>query len=234
MREPLRTTATAAGLIATLTLGVLAQAPQATPPMPPQASPLNLPAERGVQLTFPADGIVSLAARDVTVREIFAEWTRQTGATFTNAERLPAQPITVLYENMTQAAVIDSLLRSAAGYFLVPRGTGPVATSDMATVYIIPTSQPTTTSSYGAPAPTAYAPQVVTQGNPNDEIPPVTPATEEAPPQPEAPRTNQPSYLGTPGGIVPIVPVSSGRGSGAGSGGTTPPPPPPPPTGSGS
>jgi hypothetical protein len=227
MRERLRTTAAAAGLVGMLTLGVFAQAPQ-TPPA------------TSLQLTFPAEGQVTLVATNVTVREILAEWTRLTGATFTNAEKMPAERLTVQYENMPQSAVVDSLLRSAAGYLLAAHGNGPAAVSNVATVYIIPTSQGTANAAT-AFQPQVFTPQIGTLGSPNDEIPPVSPVTEDQPPpQQEQPpsRPNQPTYLGTPGGIVPIVPVPPARGGGAGPGGagggtTPPPPPPPPPTGGG-
>lgn len=225
MRSRLRTTVVATGLTGVLTLGALAQTQS----------------ERKLELSFPADGLVTLVAADVTARDILAEWTRQTGAVFVNAEKMPAEPLTLQFENMPQARVIDSILRSAAGYLLAPAGGGPVATSSVASVYIIPTSRATSTGAYNAPPVQTFAPQVLTPGSPNDEIPPVTPPTEQAPPQPEQPQPNRPTYLGTPGGIVPIVPVNPTRGGGAGSGGTTgggttggPPPPPPPPTGSGS
>lgn len=223
MRERLRLTLVTAVLAAALSLGALAQTQSSS--------------ERTLKLSFPADGVVTLEAKNVTIREILAEWSRQTGAVFANAEKLPSQPQTLLFEQMPQSAVIDSLLRDAAGYLLAPQGGGPVATSNVASVYIIPTSRATSTGAFTSPAPAAFAPQVVTQGNPNDEIPPVTPATEE-PPQPTSrPQPNQPTYLGNPGGIggiVPITPVPSrGSGSGTTGRGGTPPPPPPPPTGGG-
>lgn len=225
MRNHLRTSSAALAWAAVLTLGVLAQTP----------------AERKLELTFPADGLVTLVAQNVTVREILAEWTRQTGAPFTNAEKLGNELQTVQYDNQPEAAVIDSLLRSAAGYFVAPRQRGPVMSSRIAMVYIIPTSRGTASSGFNSRPATAFAPPVLTAGSPDDEIPPVIPTTGEpapgqaTPPRPEA---NRPTYLGTPGGIggiVPITPVNpAGRGGGVGTGGGTTPPPTPPPTGSGS
>jgi hypothetical protein len=217
MRTGIRTSTAALGWVAVLTLGVLAQTPT----------------ERKLEISFPADGLVTLVAQNVTLREIFAEWTRQTGAAFTNAEKLAGEPQTVQYENQPEAAVIDSLLRSAAGYFVAPQRGGPVMSSRIAMVYIIPTSRGTASTGFSSSPATAFAPPVLTPGNPNDEISPVTPATEPgqtASPQPEP---NRPTYLGP--GIVPITPVNSGgRGGGPGGAGGTSPPPTPPPGSTGS
>lgn len=220
MRRHLRTSTAAAAWIAVLTLGVLAQTPT----------------QRKLELSFPADGLVTLVAQNVTVREILAEWTRQTGAAFTNAEKLAGDLQTLQYESQPETAVIDSLLRSAAGYFVAPRRGSPVMSSRIAMVYIIPTSRGTASTGFASSPSNVFAPPVLTAGSPDDEIPPVTPVAEPGEPgqaAPPPPGANRPTYLGTPGGIGGIVPITPvGRGGSTG-GGTTPPPT-PPPTGSGS
>lgn len=216
MHARVRTVAVAAALAAGLTLGTHAQTP----------------ATRTLELSFPEPGLVTLAATNVTVREILADWTRQTGAVFTNADRLAGGPVTVQYERQPEEAVVRSLLRAAAGLMIVPRDPGPVARSRVAAVYIVPASRGTTGTSYVPSAPSPMAADLVTPGSPDLEIPPAMPNPENRPAQ-TPPAVGRPT---TPGVIVPIVPIigtGSGRG-GAGGGGRGTPPPPPTGTGSGS
>jgi len=216
MHARVRTIAVAAALTAGLTLGTFAQTP----------------ATRTLELSFPEPGLVTLVASNVTVREILADWTKQTGAVFTNADRLAGGPVTVQYDRLPEEAVVRSLLRSAAGLMIVPRDPGPVALSRVASVYIVPTSRGTTTGTAYAPSmPAPVAADLVTPGSPDLEIPPALPGPENPPAQTPPATVGRPN---TPGVIVPIVPVigtGSGRGgAGGGSRGT----PPPPPTGTGS
>jgi hypothetical protein len=221
MFEQWRTAAVSTVLVGALSLGGLAQTP----------------AERKLEISFPAEGLVTIVASGVTVREILAEWTRQTGTPFTNVDKLAGEPVSVQYESRHESDVIFSLLRSAAGVFMAPAGNGPVGTSRIASVYIVPTSRATANPSFNSPAgPAPFAPPVLTPGSPADEIPPVTPTADPTPPaQTQPPAGNRPPTVGTPGVFVPITPVNPvGRGGGAGTGGGTQPPPTPPPAGQGS
>ena len=175
------------------------------------------PTERKLQLSFDHGGLVTLVAQNVTVRDILAEWARQGGTQMVNADKLTGAPITVQFEAQPEAVVLDSLLRSVAGYILVPRLAGSTGASTWQSVSILPTSHPT--ALYSAPT---SAPQIapVVQPMPDDEIPPVNatpPAqTQQAPPQ------NRPY---NPGVYVPLTPVTNspgtpapGMGSGTGTG----------------
>src|SRR5690349_605789 len=79
-------------------------------------------APRKLQLSFDADRRVSLAAQNVTVAEILAEWARQCGCYVVNGNRLGGAPLAVpiQFERAGQADVLASLLRQAAGYVLTP------------------------------------------------------------------------------------------------------------------
>src|SRR4051812_42337301 len=69
------------------------------------------------------NGLVTIVAKDVTVRQILAEWARVGQAKIVNAERLPGGPVTMELTNMPEAMVLDTLLRGAAGYVAAPRPT---------------------------------------------------------------------------------------------------------------
>lgn len=170
---------------------------------------------RRLDISFDMQGRVTLVAQNVTIGEILAEWQRVGQSQIVNAERLGGAPVPMLhFENRPETEVMDSLLRSAAGYILAPRTARTAGPSMFETVMILPTSTPTASSAYSPPP----AQPLRTQGSPDDEIPPVTPA-------PANPATNEPATPPNPTAtrpsnvvpIVPIVPVTPVTGRGAGS-----------------
>ena len=181
-----------------------------------------------VQIKFEDGGLVTLAANGATIREILAEWSRQGGSLFVNAERLSGTPLTLEYASQPEKDVMASLLRQAAGYVLGPRRAGTVGASSFEVVYILPTSNPSA-SVYSAPQPT-YQPQLPTMGNPDDELAPVGRGAPGPQPVPTPTPTPTPDPYGrppgSPGVAVTVVPVTTPPIAGA-----PPPPPPTPPAG---
>ncbi len=170
------------------------------------------PAGRTLSLTFESDGTVSLKAQNVTVRDIFMEWALRCGCFVVNAAQLTGPPlqIPVMFDHAPQAAVLESLLRQAAGYVLTPRRTASAGPSNYDVIYILATSTATTPPpSYGSAFTSPAAAPIVTAGSPDDELPPVQPSRVEnrpatPPPAPPAARTNSPGVS-----IVPIVPIGN-------------------------
>lgn len=133
------------------------------------------PAARAVALSFDADGRVNLAAQNVPVRDVLAEWARQCGCFIVNADRLPGViDVPVEFAHAAQSDVLASLLRQAAGYVLTPKRSGDRGISNYETIYIVPTSNPVASAYVPPPVPPAGA-NLPTRGAPDDEIPPVTP-----------------------------------------------------------
>lgn len=183
------------------------------------------PPVRTLQLAFHADGLVSLSAQNVSVREILAEWARQCGCYVVNWDKLAGTPLAMplQFERAAQGKVLESLLRQAAGFVLTPKRVGSQAISNYETIYILATS----TAAAGAYVPPVTVPAAImpmpTPGSPEDEIPgvgaqpglrPDPPAPPQgAPPGPGvpgmAPGTVAPRPVGTPGVFVPIVPVGT-------------------------
>jgi hypothetical protein len=205
MRAKTLTGLLAAGLLLIVTVHPAAQAP----------------AERKLQLSFDGNGLVTLIAQNVTVREILAEWSRVGGTLMVNADKLTGAPITVQFEAQPEAVVLESLLRPAAGRILYPRLAGSTGASIWQSVAIMPTSHPT--SLY---TPTSTAPQIapVVQPMPDDEIPPINPAQNQ--PGQTQPTQNRPTMPGvyvptqgvpTPGpSTTPGTTTTTGRGRGGG------------------
>ena len=68
-----------------------------------------------------ANGRVSVTAKDATVRQILAEWSKVGQVKIVNAERIPGGPLTLELKDMPEEQALDLLLRSVAGYMAAPR-----------------------------------------------------------------------------------------------------------------
>lgn len=213
------------------------------------------PAPQGprLQLTFEGNGQVTLISNGATLQEILREWTVRGGTPFVGAERLSGAGLTLQYSKQSETEVLRSLLRAASGLILAPRREGSVGVSQFEAVYVLATSTPTSSTSYGSTyTPTYSQPTVSTTGNPSTEVPPVgasaagamanqgaAGANSAGPGPQQQQQAAPPDYPATSTGVRPvaisIVPVPS-----AGSTTTTPPatntPPPastPPPANTG-
>jgi len=128
-----------------------------------------------VQVTI-HDGLVTVIAKDATVRQIIAEWARVGQAKVVNAERLPGGPITIELTNMPEGMVLDTLLRGAAGYLAAPRATTVAGLSTFDRVIVMPTSSAPKTAGTAPPPPVFQQPQfaqpnVVADDDQDDERP---------------------------------------------------------------
>lgn len=178
-----------------------------------------VPAPRSLEISF-QDGRVTLVATGVTLNEILAAWQRQGGTRIVNAERLTTGPQSYEFHNAPEAAVMQSLLRNAAGVIVAPRRPGgPVGASMLEQVLVLATSRPTTSAASVMTMPSTQNPNPVPiYGQPDDDIPPAIPLQRPASEQPArppapAPPSNQPS-LGTAGssstpGVI-VAPVKPG------------------------
>jgi hypothetical protein len=192
------------------------------------------------------DGRVTIVAENVTLAEIFAEWSRKGGSRIVNAERLPNAPVMLTeFKNQPEADVLRTLLREAPGYGAAMR-PAMAGASTVQTVFILAVRSTVASASSaqgGNPQPMQPQPQAaprMLQGTPDDEIPPVRPLIGDQPPtMPGSPAgANQPmnSNLrmgpggtvtstvpgviipspGAPAGTKPTAPPAGGRGGGGG------------------
>jgi hypothetical protein len=96
-----------------------------------------------------ADGRATVIAKDVTVRQILAEWARVGDTRMVNGEKVAGGPISLELVDVPEKDALDILLRTAAGYVTGPRPAGAAGASLYDRVMILATSR--------APAPTAAA-----------------------------------------------------------------------------
>jgi hypothetical protein len=67
------------------------------------------------------DGLVTLSATNVPVRQVLAEWARVGGTRVVGAERITGPPLTLQLEGVPEAKALDIVLRGAAGYMAAAR-----------------------------------------------------------------------------------------------------------------
>jgi hypothetical protein len=144
-------------------------------------------------------GLVTLSAKDASVREILAEWARVGQVRIVNAERVPGV-VTLELSGVPEARALDVLLRSVSGYVAAPRIVP--ATTSAASQYdrIVVMATP-------RPAPGTAAPPPVSTPPPAPSFDPRNRMGYQ--PQPslmvddqDEPVQQQPQPMPPPGGIV--------------------------------
>jgi len=190
----------------------------------PVAAPLTASAERKLDLSF-NNGKVTLVAKNVTLQEILAEWTRKGSCPFPGADKIVGGKLPPLqYENQPELTVLQSLLRTVSGYIPFPRKVGNPGASMFEAVQVLASSKPTSTIPMSSGTSMPIAAPLVPQGNPMDEIPPIitvpNPNAQSQPAQPNQPTMtppNQPGVYLPPagrGGTPPVGTTGTGRGGG--------------------
>lgn len=101
-----------------------------------------------------SNGTVSVSARDATVGQILAEWSRVGQTRIVNAERVAGAPLTLELTNVPEAQALDTILRSVSGYVAAPRATAEPRASVYDRIFLLPTSTGTAQRQVAAaPAP---------------------------------------------------------------------------------
>ena len=67
------------------------------------------------------DGLVTLRAREASVRQILEEWSRIGNTRLVNIDKVSGEPVTLELTRVPEKQAIAVLLRSAAGYMAAPR-----------------------------------------------------------------------------------------------------------------
>ena len=99
-----------------------------------------------------ANGLVTIVATDVPLRQILAEWTKVGGTRIVNAERVAGPPVTLQLEQIPEQQALAILLRPVAGYLAAPRRAGGAGASQYESVMILATSTPPATAPPAAAA----------------------------------------------------------------------------------
>jgi hypothetical protein len=106
---------------------------------------LTGPAAAGTLKIDIHNGLVTLEAQDVTVREILAEWARIGRTRIENREQVGGAPVTLTLKDVPEQNALAILLRSVSGYIAAPRPTPMADASIYDVVYVLPTARPAST-----------------------------------------------------------------------------------------
>jgi hypothetical protein len=87
-------------------------------------------------------GLVTLSAKDASVREILSEWSRVGQTRIVNAERVPGGLVNIELNAVPEAKALDIVLRSVAGYVAAPRPAGTPTASRFDRIVIMPVARP--------------------------------------------------------------------------------------------
>jgi hypothetical protein len=147
------------------------------------------PVHAQVQLTM-KDGRVTLVAKDVTVRQILAEWARVGETRIVNGERVSGGPVSLELIDVPEKQALDVVLRTISGYLAAARQAPSPTTSRYDRILVLPA--PVQVRSMAAPALPAPQPQPRVQPFPVDQdatapgsiVPGVRPAAVATPPVP--------------------------------------------------
>ena len=67
------------------------------------------------------DGVLSVTAVNVTLRDVLEHWAQVTDGTVVNGEHLPAAPVSLTLDSVTEREAFATLLRDVSGYILTMR-----------------------------------------------------------------------------------------------------------------
>ena len=86
------------------------------------------------------NGIVTLDAQEVTVRQILAEWARVGKTRIVNGERLSGGPVTLKLAGVPEKQALQIVLRTVPGYMAMPRDMFAADASLYDRILIMPTT----------------------------------------------------------------------------------------------
>jgi hypothetical protein len=149
------------------------------------------------------NGRVTLVARDATLRQILAEWSRVGKTKVVNLERIPGGPLTLELRDIPEGEALDILLRTLSGYIAAPRSVVVADASMYDSISVMPTlATPAVRTTGPAPTPAPFTPAVFNQ-NDDDQNPGQQPGR---PPTFPFPATQSPQP-GNPNAVRPVLPV---------------------------
>lgn len=88
------------------------------------------------------DGLVTMTATNVPVRQVLAEWARVGGTRVVGGDRIAGAPLTLSFEGLPEAKALDIVLRGAAGYLAAGRSVPGAGRSIYDRILVLATSTP--------------------------------------------------------------------------------------------
>ena len=116
------------------------------------------------------EGRVTLIAQDVPLKDVLQAWARIGDTRIINGDKMLSTRVTLQLRNTPEAAALDILLRSAAGYIAAPRPADHPGPSRYDRITILVSSTPPAATA--APAVAMVQPAYQRQAQPQGEAPP--------------------------------------------------------------
>jgi hypothetical protein len=108
--------------------------------------------DQQLQVSFD-NGLVSVDATAVPVRQILNEWAKLGGTKVVGVERITGAPLTIKLIDVPESRALEIILRSVAGYMAAPRASGTGA-SMYDRILVMATSAAPAAAASAAPRPT--------------------------------------------------------------------------------
>lgn len=152
------------------------------------------------------DGLVTMQATNVSVRQVLAEWAKVGGTRVVGAERVAGAPLTLTLQGVPEAKALDIVLRGAAGYMAAARAVPGSGSSSYDRILVMATSTAPAAGASPAPAGRTAPPRAF--GVPPAVEPPDAPdvATDNPEPMPDPMTQGNPfaNAFGQPGMAQPF------------------------------
>ncbi len=146
------------------------------------------------------DGLVTVNAKDVTLRQIMAEWAKVGQTKIVNAEGIAGGPITISLVDVPEEKALATLLRSVSGYLAAPRPTVVKNAARYDRILVVPTAATPARPTTAAPPPAFPQPRLQAPQNNDDG--------DDGPPPPAPPLASPSAPLAAPApGQQPRGPV---------------------------
>lgn len=167
-----------------------------------------------------AGGTVTLEARDATVREILAEWSRVGKTRVLNGESLNSEPLTLQLKGVPEREALEILLRSIAGFVAAPRAAGQLSASLFDRIVLMPAPRPAAAPAQAAAQPGRQQPPMFSRPQPPPPPDNAVDDQDEPLPNGQMPLPGQMSGAPQPGVATPMPYRNPQQGAGANPQGT--------------
>ena len=164
------------------------------------------------------DGLVTLVAKDASLREILAEWARVGQTRIVNAESVADVPMTVQLTGVPERQALETLLRSAAGFVAAPRAVLQASGSIYDRIMLMPGTRPAVLPTAAASASSNPSQQPAWMRERIVAPPPIVIDDQNDDPLPNAQPPGPTISAGAPQLGMPTAPTAPAPYSGAGMG----------------
>src|SRR3954470_14257748 len=105
------------------------------------------------------DGLVSISASEVPLRQVLSEWARLGRTRIVNLEKVGGAPLTLELARVPEKQALEIVLRGVQGYVVAQRAGALPGSSQFDRMVVMPGSVPPLSRAAAAPQPAPMQPQ---------------------------------------------------------------------------